>query len=189
MDRNEALSLVEPHLKKPRFEHTKRVADTAINLARLFGEDIKDTDLAAIFHDYAKYRDKEELKRWILTESLPKDLLSYHHELWHGPVGAILVKRELGVENEQVLSAIHWHTTGKAGMSKLDKIIFLADYIEPGRQFPGVDEVREQADKNLNVACWMASRNTIEFLMKKNQPIYPDTFHAYNDLLHQRNQN
>jgi predicted HD superfamily hydrolase involved in NAD metabolism len=186
MERSEALSLVEPHLKKERFEHTIRVADTAISLANKFGEDVKLIELSAIFHDYAKYRDKEELKRWIEKEPLPKDLLNYHHELWHGPVGAILVKREIGIYNADVLSGIHWHTTGKANMSKFEKIIFLADYIEPGRQFPGVDEVRDMAQKDLNTACFMASKNTILYLMSKNQPIYPDTFHAYNDLLQQR---
>ncbi|MRH43056.1 HD domain-containing protein [Aquibacillus halophilus] len=187
MDRSEALTLVEPHLTKARFEHTKRVAETATKLAKMYGHDTIQADLAAIFHDYAKNRNKDELRQWIVKESLPQHLLSYHHELWHGPVGAILVKKELGIDNEAVLSAIRWHTTGKAGMSLLDKIVFLADYIEPGRQFPGVEEVRTVADNDLNLGCWLASRNTISFLMSKNQPIYPDTFHAYNDLLLQIN--
>src|SRR5690625_5402966 len=66
-------------------------------------------------------------------------------------------------------------------MSKLEMIIFLADYIEPGRNFPGLEEVRDIAQKDLNHACWMVSRNTIQFLMQKRARIYPDTFHAYND--------
>ncbi|MCT2537630.1 bis(5'-nucleosyl)-tetraphosphatase (symmetrical) YqeK [Aquibacillus koreensis] len=183
MNREEALNLVEPHLKKTRFEHTKRVTDTAVDLAKLYNEDVGKVELAAVFHDYAKYRDLEEMRRWIISESLPKDLLTFHHELWHGPVGAILVKKEIGINDQMILNAIKYHTTGKKDMTKLEKIVYLADYIEPGRDFPGVDKVREQAEVDLDMGCFMATKNTIQFLLSKNQPIYPDTFHAYNDLL------
>ncbi|MDL4841473.1 bis(5'-nucleosyl)-tetraphosphatase (symmetrical) YqeK [Aquibacillus rhizosphaerae] len=183
MDRKQALAIVQPHLKQSRFDHTKRVVETAVDLAKFYNEDKQKTEIAAVFHDYAKYRDKDEMERWIISEYLPKDLLHYHHELWHGPVGALLIKREVGINDLSILNAIRWHTTGKAGMNKLEKIIFLADYIEPGRDFPGVDKVREQAKADLDLGCWLAAKNTIQFLMSKNQPIYPDTFHAYNDLL------
>ncbi|WP_153464626.1 bis(5'-nucleosyl)-tetraphosphatase (symmetrical) YqeK [Sediminibacillus terrae] len=182
MERSEALAIVEPHLTKARFEHTVRVTDTALELADKYGGKLKTVELAAIFHDYAKYRDREEMRGWIIHEPLPKDLLEYHHELWHGPVGALLVQREVGIQDNDVLSPIRWHTTGKAGMNHLEKLVFLADYMEPGRDFPGVDEVRKAAEENLDYACWMVSKNTIRYLMSKNQRIYPDTFHAYNDL-------
>ncbi|WP_186576471.1 bis(5'-nucleosyl)-tetraphosphatase (symmetrical) YqeK [Aquibacillus kalidii] len=181
MNLKEALQFVEPHLKKSRFEHTKRVVETAVDLADFYQADIEKVELAAALHDYAKYRDKEEMKRWIIEESLPKDLLEFHHELWHGPVGSLLLKKEAGIKDTNVLSAVRWHTTGKAGMSLIEKIVFIADYIEPGRDFPGVDEVRHQVKLSLDLACWMALRNTIQFLMSKKQTIYPDTFHAYND--------
>ncbi|WP_077621440.1 bis(5'-nucleosyl)-tetraphosphatase (symmetrical) YqeK [Sediminibacillus massiliensis] len=188
MKRNEALALVEPHLRRERFEHTIRVTDTALELAKPYeGKlDTEAIELAGIFHDYAKYRNLHEMKRWIISNPLPKDLLDYHHELWHGPVGALLVEREIGIHQQDVLSAIRWHTTGKAKMSLTDKLIFLSDYIEPGRKFSGVEEVREAAAKSIDVACWMASRNTINFLMNRNQKIYPDTFHAYNDLSNEK---
>ncbi|HLR66517.1 bis(5'-nucleosyl)-tetraphosphatase (symmetrical) YqeK [Virgibacillus alimentarius] len=177
---DDAIAHVEPHLTKDRFEHTLRVAETAVELAKFYHETYEKAELAAIFHDYAKYRPKEELKRWIKMSHLPKDLLDYHHELWHGPVGALLIEREYGITDPAIQSAIRYHTTGKANMNKLDMILFLADYIEPGRSFPGLDEVRETAYNNLNYACWLVSRNTIQFLMKKNALIYPDSFHAYN---------
>lgn len=183
MDRNEALELVKPHLTTSRFDHTKRVTTTALELVTAYGGDRKNTELAAIFHDYAKYRPIEEMKRWIQSDDrLPENLLHYHHELWHGPVGAQLIEHEIGIRDHEILNAIRNHTTGKAGMSHLDKIVFLADYIEPGRNFPGVEEVRQTAKKNLNKACWLASKNTILFLMGKNRQVYPDTFYAYNDL-------
>ncbi|HLR40456.1 MAG TPA: bis(5'-nucleosyl)-tetraphosphatase (symmetrical) YqeK [Virgibacillus sp.] len=178
---DEAIAYVKPHLTKARFDHTLRVAETAVELAEVFKVSAHQAELAAILHDCAKYRPLEELKRWISKSYLPKDLLDYHHELWHGPVGSILVERECGMQHADVQSAIYYHTTGKANMSKLEMIIFLADYIEPGRNFPGLEKVRDIAQKDLIYACWMVSRNTIQFLMQKRARIYPDTFHAYND--------
>ena len=181
LDREKALSIVRKQLTVPRFEHTIRVMDTALQLGELYRVDKMKTELAAIFHDYAKYRDREEMKRWIIKERLPHDLLAYHPELWHGPVGAILVEREVGIHDIDILNAIRWHTTGRQHMSILEKVIFIADYIEPGRDFPGVEEVRQMASNDIDHACWMAARNTIEFLMKRNQSVYPDTFQLYNE--------
>lgn len=185
MKRDEAISRVRPYLTKERFEHTLRVADTAIELAAYYNESKEKAELAAIFHDYAKYRPLDELRRWISESYLPKDLLDYHHELWHGPVGALLIEWEYGIRDTDMKNAIYFHTTGRANMSNLEMIIFLADYIEPGRSFPGIEVVREMAYKSLIQACWMASRNSIQFLMQKNSRIYPDTFYAYNDFLKQ----
>ncbi|WP_181350594.1 bis(5'-nucleosyl)-tetraphosphatase (symmetrical) YqeK [Thalassobacillus sp. CUG 92003] len=183
VNREQALHFVKPHLNTERFEHTIRVTDTAIQLTERFGGDVEQAELAGILHDYAKYRDREEMRRWILQDHrLPKDLLSHHHGLWHGPVGAVMLEFEYGLEDREVSQAIACHTTGKKNMSHLDKIIFLADYIEPGRTFPGVEEVRKTAESDLNKACLAAASNTITFLMNKHQPVYPDTFHAYNNL-------
>jgi predicted HD superfamily hydrolase involved in NAD metabolism len=85
--------------------------------------------------------------------------------------------------DKEVLEAIRYHTTGRPGMSLLEKVIYLADYIEPGRHFPGVDEVRALAKQDLDTALIQAVKNTILFLMKKNQPVYPDSFQTYNDLV------
>ncbi|MCU9613948.1 bis(5'-nucleosyl)-tetraphosphatase (symmetrical) YqeK [Caldibacillus lycopersici] len=183
MDRNEALQILKKHLPEKRYIHTLGVLETALDLARVYGCDEKKTELAAIFHDYAKYRPEEEMRNIIIQEHFPEDLLHYHSELWHAPAGAYLVKKELGIDDKDIFQAIYYHTTGRPGMTLIEKIIFIADYIEPGRQFPGVDEVRALAKKNLDDAILQASRNTIAFLMKKNAPIYPDTFHTYNHFL------
>lgn len=182
MELNNAKAIVKPHLTEARYDHTLRVAQTAVKLAEQYGGSKEKLALAAIFHDYAKYRPLEEMERWIKQSSLPKDLLKFHHELWHGPVGAILIEHEHGIKDKEIQLAIYYHTTGRANMSKFEMILFLADYIEPGRSFSGVDEVRQAAKEDLVNACWMASRNTIQFLMAKGSTIYPDSFHAYNDL-------
>ncbi|MCM3588858.1 bis(5'-nucleosyl)-tetraphosphatase (symmetrical) YqeK [Mesobacillus maritimus] len=186
MDRELALVKVKEQLTEHRYQHTIGVMNTAIELARKYGADEKKAELAAIFHDYAKFRPKEEMRQIILDQGMEKELLNYNSELWHAPVGAYLVEKEVGITDEAILDAIRYHTSGRVGMTLLEKIIYLADYIEPGRHFPGVDEVRELAKGDLNQALIQSVRNSIQFLMKKNQLVYPDTFYTYNDLVRNR---
>ncbi|WP_027407871.1 bis(5'-nucleosyl)-tetraphosphatase (symmetrical) YqeK [Anoxybacteroides tepidamans] len=186
MERHKALEIVKKQLTEHRYQHTLGVMETAIELARKYGVDEKKAELAAIFHDYAKFRPKEEMKQIILEQNMPNDLLSYNMELWHAPVGAYLVQREVGIQDEEVLNAIRYHTSGRANMTALEKVVYVADYIEPGRIFPGVEEVRELARHDLDEALIQALKNTIQFLMKKNQPIYPDTFYTYNAMVMNR---
>jgi predicted HD superfamily hydrolase involved in NAD metabolism len=183
MEREEALKLVKEQLTDHRYQHTLGVMETAIVLAKQYGENEQKAELAAIFHDYAKFRPKGEMQEIIADHGFPQDLLEYNSELWHAPAGAYLVEKEAGVSDREVLDAIRYHTSGRPGMNLLEKIIYLADYIEPGRHFPGVEEVREMAKENLDKAVIMAIKNTIIFLMKKNQTVYPDTFYTYNDLI------
>jgi predicted HD superfamily hydrolase involved in NAD metabolism len=183
MKREAALELVKPQLTEHRYVHTLGVTDTAIELAKRYGADQHQAELAAIFHDYAKFRPKEEMKQLIISQNMSKDLLDYNDELWHAPVGAYLVEKEAGITDREVLDAIKYHTSGRVGMTLLDKIVYLADYIEPGRVFPGVEEVRETAKESLEFAVIQAVRNTISFLIKKNQTVYPNTFYMYNDLI------
>ncbi|MRX71337.1 HD domain-containing protein [Bacillus lacus] len=183
MERNAALGIVKPQLTEKRFQHTIGVMDTAVQLAELYGADKKKAELAAIFHDYAKFRPKKEMEKLIREKQMPADLLFHHHELWHAPVGAYLVQHEAGIHDEEVLNAIRYHTSGRSGMTLLEKIVYVADYIEPGRSFTGVEEVRELAFQDLDLALLKTVSNTISFLLKKNRGIYPDTLAAYNDLV------
>ncbi|MDQ0218231.1 HD domain-containing protein [Peribacillus cavernae] len=183
MNREEALRLVKTQITEHRYQHTLGVMETSIALAERYGADQKKAELAAIFHDYAKFRAKDEMKEIIASQKMNPNLLAFNSELWHAPAGAYLVETEAGVTDREILDAIRYHTSGKVKMALLDKIVFLADYIEPGRAFQGVDEVRNTAKENLDLAVIEALRNTIFFLMKRNQAVYPDTFEAYNDLI------
>ena len=183
MNRTEALKLVEPHLTEHRYVHTVGVTDTAIELAEKYGADRQKTEIAAIFHDYAKFRPKDEMRQVIIDQGFPKDLLEYSPELWHAPVGAYLVRCEIGIEDKEILNAIKYHTSGRPEMTLMEKCVFIADYIEPGRSFPGVDEVREMVQQDLDQAIALSLRNTVQFLMKKNQPVYPATFFTYNSIV------
>lgn len=183
MNRNEALALVKVQLTEKRYVHTLGVAETAVELAIRYGADVEKAELAAIFHDYAKFRSKQEMKQIIIDQNMNQNLLDFQSELWHAPVGAYLVEQEAGITDREILNAIAYHTSGRIGMTLLEKVVYLADYIEPGRSFSGVDEVRELAEKSLDKALLKTVKNTIKFLMKKKQAIYPDTFHMYNDLI------
>lgn len=182
MELTEALKYVKSELPKGRYEHSYRVVQQAIKLARIHEIDEEKAGLAAAFHDYAKKRSADQLKRIILTSSLPKDLLLYDEELWHGPVASILIDSLFGITDPDIKNAIKYHTTGRAHMSELEMIISLADYTEPHRNFSNLGKVREMSETDLVSASWLMVRNTIYFLIENKSTIYPDTFHAYNYL-------
>lgn len=183
MNQEQALKKVKPHLTDHRYTHTIGVVKTAEELAIRYGADLEKAMLAAVFHDYAKFRDKEEMKRLVRETLNDKSFLDYGDELLHAPCGAYYVQHEVGITDQDVLNSIRYHTTGRPKMTVLEKVIFLADYIEPGRQFKGVDEVREMAKQNLDLAVIQALKNTVVFLMQRNQMIFPDTINTYNQLL------
>ncbi|EGK12560.1 bis(5'-nucleosyl)-tetraphosphatase (symmetrical) YqeK [Kroppenstedtia eburnea] len=183
MKRDERAEAVRKQLPKTRWEHTLRVMETAVELADRFGADREQARLAALLHDYCKFWPRERMEGIIRERGLPRDLLEHHVELWHAPVGAEVVREELGIEDEAVLDAIRYHTTGRPHMSLLDKVIFLADYIEPGRRFPGVEEVRQLARKDLDQAVLKSLDNTLVFLIQRSQKVYPLTLAARNDMV------
>lgn len=183
MNKEEMLTVIRQQMTEGRYIHTLGVVDTAVKLAERFGADSHKAEVAALFHDYAKFRDKKEMAEIIRqVEGIPKDLLNYHHELWHAPVGAYLVQQEVGITDPEILDAICYHTTGRVKMTLLEKVVFLADYIEPGRKFSGVEDVRKLANQNLNQAVKQALENTIHFLEGQKQVVYPLTKLAYEDL-------
>ena len=173
MKREEALKIVRKQLTDHRYQHTVGVMETAISLANKYGVDEKKAELAAIFHDYAKFRDKEEMRSIIIEQHMDKELLEYNSELWHAPVGAYLVEKEAGITDTEILDAIRYHTSGRPKMTRLEKVIYLADYIEPGRKFPGVDEVREIAEKDLNKALIQVDSKFDYFFNEKKQENFP----------------
>lgn len=181
MDIERARKLIEQNLTKDRFEHSLRVAETAVPLAKRHGAPVEKVELAALLHDYAKCMTPDELRNYIKEYDLPTTLLAYNSELWHAPVGAMIMKHRYGIEDKDILNAIYYHTTGRADMSLIEQIIFISDYIEPGRNHSGVEEVRKLAETNLVQAIQRALRNSIIYLVNKNVTLYPDTFYAYNN--------
>ncbi|AQU79116.1 MULTISPECIES: bis(5'-nucleosyl)-tetraphosphatase (symmetrical) YqeK [Planococcus] len=186
MDHNHMLQTVKERLPENRFTHVLGVVDTATELAKAFKVSESNAQTAAILHDVAKFSDREWMKSVIVSENMDPLLLEYHAELWHAPVGAHLAKSEFGVTDEDVLNAIRYHTTGREAMSDLEKVVYIADLIEPNRKFSGVEELRQLKNQGLDVMMEAAIKHSIEFLKSKNQPVFPDSLKCYNYFVQQK---
>lgn len=180
LPREELVQKVKESMSDKRFQHVLRVEEQAIELAKRYDTSIEQASVAALTHDYAKERSDEDLIHIIVTQGFDQELLPYGNAIWHGVVGAWLVRKELGVVDEEILTAIEEHTTGSATMTTLSKIIYVADYIEKGRQFPGVDEARLLARTDLDAAVAFETQQTLNYLLKRKQMIYPKTIETYN---------
>lgn len=180
LERELLMQRVQMQMSEKRFRHVLGVEETAIALAGQYGASLEKASIAALTHDYAKERSDDEFKLVIRRDNFDLDLLNWGNEIWHGLVGANFVQRELEIDDEEILQAIRVHTTGAAEMSLLDKIIYVADYIEPGRNFPGVEEAREIALRNLDNAVAYETKHTLLHLVSKEVPIYPKTIETYN---------
>jgi predicted HD superfamily hydrolase involved in NAD metabolism len=183
MNREALMEAVRAQMPERRWAHTLGVMETAVLLAQRFGADADKADLAAILHDVAKYWPTAKMEAIIREEGLPADLLDYDKELWHAPVGAFVAERDYGVTDPEVLDAIRYHTSGRENMTLLDKIVCLADYMEPGRDFPGVHNIRELAEHSVEKALLAGFDSTISYLLAQGKRIYPLTLAARNDLI------
>ncbi len=182
MDREALMQAVQMRMSERRFKHVLGVEETAIALAEQFGESPEKASIAALTHDYAKERSDEKFQLAIERGKYENktELLKYGNAIWHGLVGAEFVARELNISDEEILNAIRLHTTGAAEMTLLDKIIYVADYIEPGRSFPGVEDARVIALRDLDQAVAFETKHTLAHLIEAENPVYPKTIETYN---------
>ena len=185
---HEILAVVKTKMPNKRYIHTLGVRDTAIKLAELYGESTEKAMLAAIIHDIAKYADLEWMRGVVREQNMDSRLLPWENEILHGPVGAYIAKQQFNIDDEDILNAIRHHTTGRPGMSRLEKIIYVADMIEPNRKFEGVDELRTIAFTNLDEAMKACILHTITFLVQSHQRIYPLSIECYNELMREENE-
>lgn len=183
MELEQLIERTQGQMPTRRWEHTQGVRQSAVQLANRFGADPIKADLAALLHDYCKYWPVEKQVEAYMSYGLPKDALTYDPQLLHGPLAAEIAQAELGIADMEVLDAIRYHTTGRAAMTLLDKIVCLADYIEPGRDFPEVSRMRELAMSSLNEALLVGVDSTISFLLSKGKKIYPLTLQTHNGLI------
>lgn len=176
----EIISQEKSVMDDKRFQHCVRVSETSRKLAQLNGYDEDKASLAGFVHDYAKQFSKEEYVKAINEEGFDPDLLNWNRAIWHGIVGAYFIKRDLRIEDPEILTAVNRHTTGDTEMTTLDKIVFTADFIEPGRDFPGVDEARKVTYDNLDDGVGYELAHSLSYLIEKRAKIYPRTLLAYN---------
>lgn len=180
MTRNELLAKIQTQLTPARFAHVQRVEATAVRLAAKYGVDQEKASIAGLVHDYAKQRPDQDFVDAIKANQLEPDLLNWNNAIWHGVVGPVFIKAELHIYDEEILDAVRYHTTGNQFMTPLAQIIYMADYIEPGRDFDGVEQARLLTNQDLALAVAYQTKHTLAYLIANNQPVYPKTLATYN---------
>lgn len=180
MTTEEAKRLVKPRLSARRWTHTKNVKKMAVRLAQRWGADPEKAAVAAYLHDSAKELPRAELLQIfadnaIIAENAPARPAA----IWHGIAAAILAQTCWGVDDPEILSAIRCHTTGKPGMSLLDKILYLADMTSAERDWPGVEELRALEMEDLDRALCRALKQSIDFVEEKGGALDPESVAAY----------
>ena len=170
---------LSPH----RLSHTLSVAETTVLLAAHCGENPCQAHLAGMLHDCAKGLDAPTLLRLIRTGGISADEIELSMPaLLHAPAGAALAREQYHVTDSAVLSAIRWHTTGRKNMTRLEKIIYLADMIEPERaDFPGLGEIRALALNNLDKAVSLAAARSAEYVLERGKKLHPRTMELARD--------
>jgi ribosome silencing factor RsfS/YbeB/iojap len=158
-------------LGEKRAAHVLGTARTAAALAKRYGADIKKAERAALLHDRFRSATGPELDALIDRYGLDPALKG-KADISHGKIAAAWMEQERGIADAELLDAVRYHTTGRAGMSKLEKILFVADASEPSRDYEGLDALREAARRDLDEACLTALENTLRHLQRKG--IRPD---------------
>ncbi|HZK33883.1 MAG TPA: bis(5'-nucleosyl)-tetraphosphatase (symmetrical) YqeK [Bacillota bacterium] len=184
MIKPEYMGILRALIDKKRLRHSVNVSKYAGKLAELYGADVKKAELVGMIHDCAKclpYEKMLELCKGYSYE--PDEIAIKSRALLHAPLGAYLAADMFGIKDMEVIKAIRCHTTGKRGMSLLEKVICLADHIEPMRTYPGVDEIRECAQVDINKALLMAFESSIDHVIKKGGLLHPASIDARNDII------
>lgn len=181
-----ALTLTEAkifeRLTDKRKKHTEGVLEYGLHLCDLYGgeetELLKEKyRLAAVIHDLYRGISVEALNPIVEKEGLPSRYLG-NPNLAHGKLAAIALEREYGVSDEDILNAVNYHTTGRANMSLLEKILYVADAAEPGRDYPSVEELRKRAETELDDACLFSMERTVVYVAERGMELDPDTAEA-----------
>lgn len=175
---------IKDNLKENRYSHTLGVVKTSKELAILNKEDANKAEIAALIHDVAKFIPFEEQIDILRSNGYELDEITLKSpQVLHGFVGAIIGKEKFGIEDEDILNAVKYHTLAKGNMTTLEKIVYIADYIEPNRDFPGVEELRKITKDDLDKGVLKGLENTILFVIKQGNLIHPLTVEARNFLI------
>lgn len=175
---------LEKKLKSERFVHTRGVAEVSVRLAKLYGADEQEAELAAWLHDCARVYPTSALIEECVCRGIPVTVLDRKSPiLLHASLGVYLAKHVYGVENEAVLDAIAYHTVGREQMTTLEHIVYLADMIEPSRDYDGVELLRELAEEDLTRAMVAAFDQSIAHVIRCGGLLHPNTILARNELL------
>lgn len=181
MTNSEIIDSLKSKLKSSRLKHSLSVAETARELALLYGADADKAYLAGIVHDCAKCYTDDELYDKLMMYNISVDDISYKNpKLLHAYVGAHEARLLYGIEDDEILDAVYYHTIGKADMPRLCAVVYLADAIEPLRSYEGVGAIRDKARTSLEQAVLMYTEMSMAFLMTKGEYIHPNALETRN---------
>lgn len=169
--------VIDTEFSEKRRLHTYGVVETAKSLAKQYGADAEKAEIAALYHDLFRGKQVDILNYYVKHLNLGKAYID-NANLSHSKVAVHVMKNEYAITDEDILNAVNYHTTGRANMSVLEKVIFIADAIEPNRKYPGVDNLRQLAKEDLDRACLASLENTIKFVESKGEYLDPDTLEA-----------
>lgn len=176
--------ILRDRLNEKRCYHSLCVADEARRLAEKYGADADKMYLAGLLHDITKnISDDEQLQTFEKFDIMLSVTEKASPQIWHAMSGALYVKHVLGLNDDEIVSAIRYHTTGKADMTLEQKIVFVADLTSADRNYPDIKEIRAAADRSLDECIIGILKFTICNIVSKNMPLHPDTLDAYNYLI------
>ncbi|MCP1225073.1 bis(5'-nucleosyl)-tetraphosphatase (symmetrical) YqeK [Sebaldella sp. S0638] len=184
MEMKKISEYVKTKLDEKRYNHTKRVVKKAKQLAKLYNAPIDKVKIGAYLHDIAKFYKLSDMVELVGDKYPEVNSDVYRNgQILHGFAAAEVAEKELGIDDEEILDAIRYHTIGKKDMSLTAKIVYLADAIEDDRDWLGVVKTRKLAEKNIDTAIIYELNQKIEYLIKKDSLIHPNTLTFRNDLL------
>lgn len=183
----ECKKIVKPRLSETRWKHSQNVSREAVRLAKKYGADPQKAEIAGLLHDIMKNTDPErQLQMMHRFGIILTNVELAAPKLWHAMSGAAFLERELGIQDTDILNSVRYHTTARSGMSLLERVIYIADFTSEERDYDGVDRMRKAADTSLEEAMEEGLVFTIQDLSRERNPIHPDTFCAYNEVIIQK---
>jgi len=183
MNREQILTYLKASLKPKRVEHSLGVEKSARELALRFRCDAEKAALAGLVHDCAKSLEMGKMIEYAKRAGFPMDgATGAGSGILHAPAGAVLAHEILGIEDREVLSAVCWHTVPRTNMSTLDKVVSLADIIEPNRDFDGVERIRSAAKNDLDEAFRLSLARVMRHVLDEGLFLHPLTLQVYNEL-------
>ena len=176
-DREGLERFMKEQLKTSRYTHSLGVEKMASELAEIYGQDVEKAAFAGRYHDIAKCFTPEVMNEYVRSLGLSDEYLD-NNALAHSKVAAGILSTKFGVDDEEVLWAVKSHTTGRAGMSMLEEVVYVADAIEDNRNYPGLKELQELAKKDIDAACLEIMDFTISRILEKGKTLDRDTIEA-----------
>ncbi len=176
------VDILRGRLTPKRFHHSLEVAKQAKHLAEKYGTDPQKAYTAGLLHDILKDTDADSQLQILKEFGILLDAVEQGaHKLWHARSGAVFLEHILGIKDKEILEPVRYHTTGRAGMTMPDIVLYLADFTSADRDYPDVDTMRALTEQDWRAAMRYALEYTIRDLKEQNRPVHPDTLACYQD--------